>query len=145
MFNLDSLTLVFTSDCLDPGFGYENKDGYVRIWNLPKGQGGRLVMRHRWFWELHNGKIPEGFEINHLCKNRRCCNVEHLECIDGDTHAIISNEERYEEEFKEFRNLYTRTTILAGMTQKQMGDIFNRSQAGISKWLKRIKQQEGNY
>lgn len=144
MFSLADRTLIYTDDCLDPGFGYENKDGYVRVWNLPKGQGGRLVMRHRWFWELHNGKIPKEFEINHLCKNRRCCNVEHLECIHGDHHAVISNEERYEAEFQEFKNAYLGTDMLLGMTQKQMGDVFNRSQSGICHWIQRVKEEETN-
>ena len=31
-------------------------------------------------WELHNKqKVPEGQEIDHLCRNRRCCNPNHLE------------------------------------------------------------------
>jgi len=30
---------------------------------------------------LTNGPIPEGIEIDHLCRNRACCNPSHLEAI----------------------------------------------------------------
>lgn len=101
-------------------------------------------MRHRWFWELHNGKIPDEFEINHLCKNRRCCNVEHLECIHGDHHAVISNEERYEAEFLDFKKVYLNTDIMDHMSQSEMGNLYNRTQPSISRWIQRIEQEETN-
>lgn len=129
---------IFTDECLDPGFGYENKDGYVRIWCKPK-KAAPLVMRHRWFWELQKGPIPEGYEINHLCKNRRCCNVNHLECIDGSLHAQKSNKERYLGEFEEFKEYYAVDGEL--LTQEQWSHIFDCSQARICKWIKKIKSE----
>lgn len=132
---------LFTDDCLDPGFGHENKDGYVRICDKPRPHGGKLVMRHRWMWEQVMGPIPEGYEINHLCKNRRCCNVKHLECIDGREHAIKSNKERYEPEYQEFKKRYLSEPEIRGLTQYQLGHLFNRSQPGISKWMKRLNEE----
>lgn len=35
-------------------------------------------------WELVNGPVPEGLELDHLCRNRYCCNPKHLEPV---THA----------------------------------------------------------
>lgn len=52
---------------------------------MPNGygiRGNRLA--HRVAFELHNGPIPEGLEIDHLCGNRSCVNVAHLEAV---THA----------------------------------------------------------
>ncbi len=45
---------------------------------------GRLDHAHRLAWELVNGPIPAGMEMDHLCRNRACINPLHLEPV---THA----------------------------------------------------------
>lgn len=40
---------------------------------------------HRLAYNLAVGEIPEGLEIDHLCRVRACCNPEHLEAV---THAV---------------------------------------------------------
>lgn len=44
----------------------------------------RMVMSHRVAYELAIGEIPDGLELDHLCRNRSCCNPHHLEPV---THA----------------------------------------------------------
>lgn len=39
------------------------------------------VLVHRYAYELLVGPIPAGLEIDHLCKNRACCNPAHLEPV----------------------------------------------------------------
>lgn len=72
-----------------------NHDGYFRysIGSSRKGEK-KCFMFHRWVWERHRGPIPEGYEIDHLCLNRGCCNVEHLQCIPKREHIIKTNKER---------------------------------------------------
>ena len=50
------------------GFGRRNNSGYA----------------HRWSYEQANGPVPEGLELDHLCRVRHCVNPAHLEAV---THA----------------------------------------------------------
>ena len=36
-------------------------------------------------WRLLRGPVPEGLELDHLCRNRACCNPAHLEPV---THTV---------------------------------------------------------
>lgn len=36
---------------------------------------------HRIAYQLVKGEIPDGLQIDHLCRNRLCCNPNHLEAV----------------------------------------------------------------
>lgn len=59
----------------------KDKDGYGQF-----RAGKRVRQAHIWAWEqAHDGDpLPEGFEIDHQCRNRACVNPDHLELV---THA----------------------------------------------------------
>jgi hypothetical protein len=42
---------------------------------------GRRPFAHRWAYEQVHGLIPAGLTIDHLCRNRACVNVSHLEAV----------------------------------------------------------------
>lgn len=65
--------------------GHRNADGYGRT-NVRNGDGThRKVLVHRATYEALHGPIPPGLTIDHLCRNRACCNPAHLEAV---THRV---------------------------------------------------------
>lgn len=81
-----------------------NADGYFR-----KGWKDGMEMFHRFIWRARKGPIPDGFEINHLCGNRACQNVDHMECISGRDHAVKTNQERYAQDKEDAWGLWMYT------------------------------------
>src|SRR5579875_211929 len=45
------------------------------------GHSGRARSTHRLAYELLTGDIPSGLTIDHLCRNKLCCNPKHLEPV----------------------------------------------------------------
>lgn len=59
---------------------YLNGHGYTYVRQGPRGSvtGG---FGHRIVWETEIGPIPDGLVIDHLCRVRRCLNVDHMEPV----------------------------------------------------------------
>ena len=53
-----------------------NRDGYG-LFSI----SGKFIGAHRFAFELAGGTIPEGCEIDHLCRNRTCVRASHLEAV----------------------------------------------------------------
>lgn len=45
------------------------------------GWQGKPLRPHRLVWQLLRGEIPEGLECDHLCRNKLCCNPDHIELV----------------------------------------------------------------
>ena len=54
--------------------------GKIRIGGR-RATGGRDVKAHQFSYEIKYGPVPEGLEIDHLCRNPRCVNPVHLEAV----------------------------------------------------------------
>lgn len=62
--------------------GPVGRGGYSKFTVWDKTVGKTLTyLVHRWMWEHFNGPIPEGLQIDHLCRVRRCVNPLHLEPV----------------------------------------------------------------
>lgn len=71
------LTTVSETGCWE-WRGKLNHQGYGRIC-VSRAAGDQQV--HRVAYETFVGPIPEGLQLDHKCRNRKCCNPEHLEPV----------------------------------------------------------------
>jgi len=68
MARTDTGCIEWRGSCLPTGYG--------QFYN-----GVRVMPAHRWSYEYFVGPIPDGLQIDHLCRNRSCVNPEHLEAV----------------------------------------------------------------
>lgn len=54
--------------------GADNGNGHGKFCDA----GGHLVYAHRFSFELANGEIPTGLEVDHICRVRNCVRPDHL-------------------------------------------------------------------
>ena len=62
-----------------------DKDGYGRFHFEYKTRRA-----HRFSYELTKGNIPEGYQIDHLCRNHLCVNPDHLEVVTPKENTLRS-------------------------------------------------------
>lgn len=67
--------------------GQSNGRGYGRL-HLHDHQ---LVLAHRFSWEIHKGLVPDGLELDHLCKVKICVNPDHLEPVTHEENIARGN------------------------------------------------------
>jgi hypothetical protein len=60
-------------------------NGYVQV-----SHQGRRVYLHRLTYEHLIGPIPTGLQLDHLCRNRGCCNPAHLEPVTARVNTLRS-------------------------------------------------------
>lgn len=56
--------------------GFKNRGGYGE-----SSLNSKPCLVHRYVWERDVGPIPPGMFIDHQCRNRACCNVDHLRVV----------------------------------------------------------------
>lgn len=59
--------------------GLINQSGYGLVGVGPRGAG--MQRAHRATYEHFVGAVPDGLDLDHLCRVRRCCNPFHLEPV----------------------------------------------------------------
>lgn len=63
-----------------------NGYGLIGTGNGPK--RNHLGRVHRVSYELYRGPIPEGMQLDHLCRVRCCANPWHCEIVDNNTNVM---------------------------------------------------------
>ena len=66
--------------------GYVNTQGYASFMYQ-----GKNYLAHRVIWEMHNGKIPKGMQIDHINRNRLDNRIENLRLVTHQQNCWNSN------------------------------------------------------
>lgn len=67
--------------------GSKKPAGYGQI-SIPTPKGAYPLYAHRVAYEIYKGPIPDGYETDHLCRNRGCVNPDHLEAVPQEINRI---------------------------------------------------------
>lgn len=109
--------------------GYLKPNGYGSIWD-----GTRKVYAHRYAHELHNGPIPAGMQIDHLCLNKACVNPAHLDVVTqkvnllrADGSPAINARKTHCKRGHKFTDDNTRTNSRGHRVCKECSRILNRA------------------
>lgn len=58
------------------GKGAAAGSGYGQLWH-----SGKKVPAHTFSWQYYIGPIPDGMQVDHLCRNTLCVNPKHLQLV----------------------------------------------------------------
>lgn len=135
MANSKKLVLERTEGgCLVPTSHKLNQDGYFRKYIVGHG----YTMYHRYVWQRDNGPIPEGYEVDHMCHNRACCEPSHLRLLDGQVHAVVSNQDRYADRLAQAKQFIRDNPKVTG---DAVGKMFGVSFSTGCRWKREVKAE----
>lgn len=138
MANFKNLVLEETdSGCIVPTSHKLNQDGYFRKQIKHPDGVVRPVMYHRWVWEQANGPIPNGYEIDHKCRNRACCNIDHLQLLTITEHKVKTNSERYADRLQAAKEYWIKTQC----TGTELGKVFGVTYSTGCRWIRDWKSE----
>lgn len=79
---LETGCFVAISHSPDLSTGY-----FKKAWGTCHTPTYKRAYMHRVVYEMHNGSIDEGYEVDHICGVRACCNPDHMRLLTKSEHA----------------------------------------------------------
>ena len=68
---------------------------------------GKNNKTHTVSYEEHHGPIPEGWQVDHMCCNKKCCNPDHLEALPREVNLALGNIPHFKPHYKLVSGLYS--------------------------------------
>jgi hypothetical protein len=94
-------------DFLTKGVGYEsvkeNRWLRIKVTNEHKQASKNFKAKHRWVWEQHNGKIPDGMIVSFKDNNRLNCDIDNLMLIPRGEFVRLCKSYNWLNEHKELK------------------------------------------
>lgn len=117
--------------------GYTTASGYGVSEYGSRSKNTRVrTTAHRISYIAYKGEIPDGYQIDHLCRNRACVNPEHLEAVTpsvnvrrSDAHYKKQQARTHCPQGHEYNeeNTYKRPTVWGGISRSCYTCMLERS------------------
>lgn len=117
------------------------------VWQRSLNNGGYGVLfhtgknrkAHRVYYEQHHGPIPDGAEIDHLCRNRACVNPAHLEAVGRHENIRRGAATKLNaDQVREIRAAYA----AGGVTYKVLAQRFGISVPHVCEIVRRVQWKD---
>lgn len=120
--------------CIEIVSHARSRKGYVKL-RPRNGQRANHVHAHRLAYLSKHGpaSLPDGWEVDHICKNRACVNRSHLRVLDRSDHKRVTNAERYAD-LEEAARCYWLAT---GCDFASLAEYAGRSLSTVRRWRNR--------
>lgn len=112
-------------------------DGYFRKqWGTGSARASEYF--HRAVWQHHNGPIPEGFDLDHICMNRACFNLDHLRLMKESDHMRHTRVSYFERRSKPVFTAWQETDASA----QELSNLFSIPAQTIRRWIRDWKKND---
>jgi len=109
--------------------GSISRTGY----GMAKKKGIKATTAHRIAYIEKYGELDDNIQLDHLCRNRKCCNPDHLEPVTREVNVQRGNSTKLKtEEVLEIRK------IGSSINQRKVAKIYNVSQTLIWRILHKL-------
>lgn len=95
---------------------------------------GKNENAHRVMWIFHHGKPSEGMQVDHLCRNRACIKIEHLELVSAGENVRRGAAAKFNrKQIEIIRKMY----YDEGISQSEIAKRYRVNSATISRLCRR--------
>lgn len=120
--------------------GSVSHNGYARVM-----RDGKCQCAHKYFWQVVNGPLAKGHNLDHLCRNRNCIRLDHLEDVTALQNALRGSLTKFPDSTVDRVRDLGKSTMkhrdigkLVGMSQNHVSAIIR----GESRW-ERVQPPQG--